>query len=188
MALTVGLSIAAALLALLAVPVHLHVAVARDQAVEARVRISWLFGLVSSSVLPRTSRARRPKKQRPVGRRVKRVARNARRVAGGVLRPDLRARAIEFLRDVLKAVRPRDVRLHACIGLDDPADTGRLWGLCGSLVALFPSRDVRLEPDFDGTCFRFEATARVRVIPVQLLYLTSVFLVSPPVVRAFVAR
>jgi hypothetical protein len=78
--------------------------------------------------------------------------------------------------------------VRARIGFDDPADTGRLWGALGPLRVLLASRDVRLEPAFDEPCLRFRAAGRVRLIPVQLLFLTVTFLLSPPVVRALLAR
>jgi hypothetical protein len=188
-ALTVGLTFVAALLLLLAVPIHVHLAVEREGAVQARARLSWLFGLVRARAYPGAARAR-PKqaKRRPARRRSGLGTRIARRVAGGLLRADFRARSVTFLRDVLRAVRPRNVRLSARIGLDDPADTGRLWAALGPLGALLAHRDVRLEPGFDEACLRFRAAAHVRLIPAQLLFLIAAFLASPPVIRALVAR
>ena len=189
MAWTVGLSCVAALLLLLVVPVHVYLAVERDRAVQTRLRLSWLFGLVRLRLHPRAARAQPTQgKQRPARRRRESRGRFAHRLARGLLRPDLRARSVAFLRDVLRAVRPRDVCLRARIGMDDPADTGRLWGLLGPLGALLSSHDVRLDPDFSGACFRFQAAARVQLIPAQLLGLGAAFLCSPSVVRALVAR
>jgi len=102
------------------------------------------------------------------------------------MRPDLRARAVRFARSVLRALRPRDVRIRARIGLDDPADTGRLWAVLGPLGAQL--RNVELEPDFREAALRFRAVARVRLVPLRLLALTVAFALSPPVVRTLLAR
>jgi len=186
---TVVLLCVAALLGLLATPIHVRVALERDDAVQARARVSWLFGLVRASVFPRTTpEGPRLSEERPVRRGKALGARLGRRLAAGMLRPDLRARSVAFLIDVLKALRPRDVHLRALIGMDDPADTGQLWAVLGPLGVLLASRDVHLEPSFEEACFRFQAAARVRLIPAQLLCLSMAFLVSPPFVRALVSR
>jgi hypothetical protein len=70
--------------------------------------------------------------------------------------------------------------------MDDPADTGRLWAVLGPLGSLLSSRDVVLEPSFDEVCLRFRAAAQLRFVPLQLLFSSSAFLLSPPVIRALV--
>lgn len=187
MALTVGLLSTAALLLLLAAPVHVHLDVERDRAVQAGAHLSWLFGLVRLRLHPRAAPPT-PEGQRPARRRSRLGARITKGIAGGMLRPDLRARLVAFLSDVLRSIRPRDVCLRARIGMDDPADTGQLWAILGPLGAGLSYYNVQLRPDFDGACFRFQAAGRVRLVPLQLLVLIAVFLMSPPVVRAFIAR
>ena len=104
------------------------------------------------------------------------------------MRPELIHRSMSLLKDVWRAVRPRDVHLTAVVGMPDPADTGRLWGVLGPLGALVQPGDIHLHPAFDESCLRFRARARVRLIPLQLGYLTLGFLVSRPVLRAVLAR
>ena len=78
--------------------------------------------------------------------------------------------------------------MHARIGMEDPADTGRIWGLVGPLGMILSETDIRLEPVFDDTCLCFRAAARVRLIPGQLMALLLGFLLSPAVLRAAVQR
>ena len=182
MALAVGFACAAVVLLLLAAPIDVRVAVDRDQALRARVHVSWLFGLVRFRVRPEGTRPGM-KAKRPASRRGRHGKRIARRVAGGMLRPDFRARSFAFLRGLLRAIRPRDVRVRGRIGLGDPADTGRMWGVLGTLGVLLSQHDVRLEPDFEQACLRFQAAGRMRLIPIQMLFMTTAFLVSPAVVR-----
>ena len=138
----VGLACAAGLLALLlVVPVQVHLHLERERTLRARLRLVWLFGLVR--LQPRLGRSEARRKEPPAGRRRGRVAR---RLAGGLVRTDLLARTLAFLRSLLRALRPRDVHVRARIGLDDPADTGMLWGLVGPLGVLLSGRDVRLGP------------------------------------------
>ena len=189
MALTVVVSCAAALLALLALPIQVQLAVERERALRARVQLSWLFGLVRLRLHPREVREERAAEQEsPPARRGTRRRRIARRAAGRLFGPRLIARTFEFLRDVLGALRPRDFHLRARVGLDDPADTGQLWALLGPLGLVLAREDVQLEPAFDQACLQFEASAFIRLIPAQLLFLTAAFFLSPPVLRALVAR
>ena len=184
----VGLLLAGVVL-LLATPIDVRLFLERDEAFRSRARIRWLFGLVRFRIHSRHERARPAPKEAPAPpRRKRRGARAARRVATALMRPDLRPRALGFLRDLLRALRLRDVRVRARIGLDDPADTGRLWAVLGPLGALLRFPNVELEPDFFEACFRFQAAARVRLIPLQLFALTAGFVVSPPVLRALLAR
>lgn len=185
MSLTVGLLLAGVVL-LLVTPIDVGLFLERDAAFHSRVRIRWLFGLVRFRIHPRHERARRVPKE--ASRRKRRGAHAARRATIALMRPDVRARAVGFLRDVLRALRPRDVRVRARIGLDDPADTGRLWAVLGPLGALIRSPDVELQPDFFEACFRFQATVRVRLIPLQLFALTAGLVLSPPMLRALSTR
>lgn len=176
--LTVGLSCAGVLVLLLAVPIQIHLAIERLEKVRTRADVSWLFGAVRFRV----------RSQRETTPRDRLGGRAARTLWKGLARADLRARAWKYARDILRAIRPRDVSLRARIGMEDPADTGRLWALLGPLDALLARHDARLEPNFVEACFRFRAAASIRLIPGQLLLLTASFCASPPVLKALVAR
>ena len=62
---------------------------------------------------------------------------------------------------------------------------GRFWvrSMPCSPLAIFD-----WSPSFEQPCLRFHAAARVRLIPLQLLFLILVFLLSPPVLRALLAK
>lgn len=182
---TVTLWGAAGVLLLLAIPVHLRLAIQRDPEIEASVRVTWLFGLVRFRALPRPQKATSPRPSAArEGAEEKRRPRLPRRVVRGLLDPALRQRALRFARDVLRSLRPRDSWVFARIGFDDPADTGRLWGCLGPLGALTSSPNVQLEPVFGAACLRFRAGTHVRVVPGRLLFSMAAFLLSPPVLRA----
>ncbi len=188
MALTLALLCLGSLL-LLAIPIHLRVAVERDPGFESRAKLSWLFGLVRVRLHP-SGKAKRQKgaKARRDRRPGERPGRFAKRLGRRVLRADLRARSARFLGDLLRALRPRDLRLQARIGLEDPADTGMLWAAMGPLGGWLPCSDIRLEPDFEQERFQLQASGRIRLIPLQVIWLALAFVLSPPIVRAVLAR
>ncbi len=79
------------------------------------------------------------------------------------------------------AIHCRRCFVRARVGLDDPADTGRLWGIIGPLTsALYRSRlDVEVSPVFHGPELAFQGAAEVRVVPLQLLGTLLSFGLSP---------
>ncbi|MFP4153669.1 MAG: hypothetical protein ACLFSV_12560, partial [Alkalispirochaeta sp.] len=77
---------------------------------------------------------------------------------------------VSLLRGVLgRFVVTADGDLYA--GLDDPADTGILWGEVYTLVqALHRRTGLRVHPVFDGGTLAFVGTAAIRVVPITLLF------------------
>ncbi|MFW6228294.1 MAG: hypothetical protein ACOC2V_02445, partial [Alkalispirochaeta sp.] len=77
---------------------------------------------------------------------------------------------VTFLRRLLgRFVVTADGDLYA--GLDDPADTGILWGEVYTLVqALHRRTGLRVHPVFDGGTLAFVGTAAIRVVPITLLF------------------
>jgi hypothetical protein len=98
----------------------------------------------------------------------------------------LRRRLLRFLRTCWQAVHKRIV-LHARIGLGDPADTGQLWGLLGPASPWLATREttvIELEPDFTEAAFALDGEGVIRLIPLQLLWLTVALMLSPALWRA----
>ena len=175
------------LLALLAAPLDIAFAVQRRLVFGGSVTLRWLYGLVRVR-LPSIGRAKERKSAKP-RRRKKRggKSRLARRGLVILRNAALRRRALDFAVRVLRSFRMRDVALRVRLGLDDPADTGMLWGLAGPAVALLearPDADVDLELDFVEACFEGDARGTVRVIPLELACVTVMFLLSPPMLWA----
>jgi hypothetical protein len=74
------------------------------------------------------------------------------------------------------------------LGLDDPADTGRLWGLLWPVVALAQAlhgAEVRLEPEFLEETVQFQAQGRVAASPLRLLAIAGGLALSPATVGAW---
>jgi hypothetical protein len=185
----VAVAVLVALAALLAVPVELAFRVAGPEAASGSLAVGWLFGLLQHTVrFPRPER-RRPRRKRPRRPRERdgKRAGGARRTLEVLRQAPFRRRALRLARDLLRALRPRDLRLRLRLGLGDPADTGRLWGVLGPLAAVAgatPRAEVVLEPEFLEPVLEVEASGRVRVVPLQLLALAAAFALSPSTVRA----
>ena len=101
--------------------------------------------------------------------------------------PGFPARVLLFGRHLLRAVSPQALDLEARMGLDDPADTGVLWGLLAPLPHAVPlprSARVRLEPDFAGGSLAVKLNARLRIVPLEVVVRTVQLLLSPRAWRA----
>lgn len=176
--------LAAALVLLLAVPVDVGFEVHRRERTESRVRLGWLWGRVRVPV-PAGGRKERKKPRRRRERKPGRPS-SARRVIAMVRSPHFPRRVLRLARDLVRRVRFTTLECSARLGLDDPADTGRLWGVLGpasALLAAGPGR-VELAPEFGGALFHLDARGEARIVPGALLLTLLAFLVAPATLRA----
>lgn len=177
-------------LLLLTVPIAVEFRLRRVEAFEARVTVRWLFGLVRlRRVWPAPAGAPPPSRPAPA-----RVAGRGppRQRPGRALRlfgdAAFRRRVVRLARDLIAAAQPRDLFLHARLGLGDPADTGRLWALVGPLNAVAQGLarfDLRIEPEFGDPVFEFDAHGAALLVPLRFLALGAAFAFSPATLRAW---
>lgn len=183
--LTIALLLAVAMIALLAVPVELRFQVQRDAAWQGDCEIVWLFGLLRGTVA-RDGNAKKSE---------------------ALVAPETLTRSSSFSpRHALAAIRDRRARRHLLrsignffrvfhfsnlilslrIGLDDPADTGRLWGMLGPVAAVsgnLRSAALRIDPDFSGECLQLSGRGTMKIIPLELIWQALCFLLSPDTLR-----
>lgn len=182
----------AVLLALLAVPLTLTFRVAWPQGRDNEMRLGWAFGLVQLNATPgdRQGAAGRRARTRPApgGRRQTQASQaRASDVLAALRVRGLRRRVLRFVGALWRAVHKEAMAVRLRVGLDDPADTGRLWALLGPLHGMLAGlRDasIRLDPEFSRETLELDASGRLRVVPLRLLWLTVALLLSPPVWRA----
>jgi hypothetical protein len=177
----------AALVLLLAVPVDMGFEVHRRERTESRVRLGWLWGRVRVPV-PVGGKGKKAGRK-PKRRRVRRPGRpsSRRRALAMVRSPHFPRRVLRFVRNLLRRVRFTTLECSARLGLDDPADTGRLWGVLGpvsALLALPASARIELAPEFGGALFHLDARGEARVVPAAVLGTVLAFLVAPATLRA----
>lgn len=172
---------------LLAIPVDFACRARAEHVVDGDVRIQWLFGLVrlhrrwdasidaadagsADPIEPRDEKpaipARRVLRPAPAARCSRRPLPAFMRTAAG------RRRAWRLLRVVLRGTALRRLEARLQIGLDDPADTGRLMGallpLVMSLRPLLPGA-LEVTPDFTGERLHGRVEAALRVIPIRVI-------------------
>ena len=191
-----------AVLFLLATPVTISFAIVRREAFSARVTIGWLFGLLrfTPSLARSGDRARRrrrpaaapPEPDDSSGGAPREVPRKAPRAQAKRFRKLLRSKGfvrgvLRFLRDMARCVRFVSLHVAGRIGLDNPFDTGRLWGaFCALTGFLHGAERVRflVEPEFSEAVFELDGRGEIRIVPVALLLPIVRFVLSPSTLRA----
>lgn len=197
-----------AVLFLLATPVTISFSIVRREAFSARITIGWLFGLLrfTPSLARSGDRAKRRRRRRPVAAPPEpddssgeapsevpsEVPPEAPRVQAKRFRRLLKSKGfvrgvLRFLRDMARCVRFVSLRVAGRIGLDDPCDTGRLWGsICAVTGFLHGAKRVRflVEPEFNEAVFELDGQGEIRIVPVTLLLPTVRFVLSPATLRA----
>ena len=171
------------LLLLLTIPVELSFAVRRRQHFRARVTIEWLFGCVR---LPLRKTSRVPERP-PKAHTSKRAGSGGKRVIALLDSKGFVVHLFKMISSLIRHVRVRRMVCHVCMGLDDPADTGRLWGVVGSLANTLPRprhADVVVTPDFTAAVLHIDGQGRIRIIPIAMIAVVIIFLISPTTVRA----
>jgi hypothetical protein len=173
-------------------PVSVAFDLERSTRVRATWRVRWLFGLV------RVTRPRPPKLSRPgprpddgrqrwPQRRPSSRGGSVGRMAEFARTPGLASRVVWLLLDLIRHVTIRDAYAYGAVGLDDPADTGELYGVLSPLLvaASVAGVDVRCRPDFEQPGLRGACGGRLRVRPASVLWSSLRFLCSAPVLRSF---
>jgi hypothetical protein len=179
-------ALVALLLGLLAVPVVLVIDAERTDTLEARWRVTWLFGLLS--VTPKRTQRERTARGTPARRaRSSHGGRRAGRGALAALSTDgLASRVMKLVGALAHHVRFERLRVDAAFGCENPADTGFVYGCLSPALVLADAYglDVHCTPLFWESGVRGTLGATLRVRPLALLGTIVAFLVSPPVLRA----
>jgi hypothetical protein len=193
----VGVAIALLLLlavGLLAVPVGIEVDAEKRRSPAVRWRVSWFFGLVTVAPTRRTAgrsgARRRPERDSEKRRRRLTTRRSrgpsARRVLAACRTPGFLARLARLLPDLVRAVRWERAAVELEFGLDDPSDTGTVYGVLVPVLLLAESRGyaVCCRPRFDEACLEGSASLAVRITPLRLVATVLAFVFSGPTLRA----
>lgn len=185
--------IAALLVALLALPIEFVFRASLPEPggpLKRSVRFRWAFGLVDVP-LPGRKVAREKKAKRKPKSPVRRKKSRRSRVRRLILNPAAWERAKALLTGLIHTVQWRVSRLDARFGLDDPAETGQLWGLLSTMLFMLPRHHrVLVQPVFEGPALAFDGEAAVRFVPLRVIAVLVAFGLSPatwrllwPVVR-----
>lgn len=178
-----------ALLAVLSIPITLSYQVSWHHAFRGKFILCWLFGLVRVPIRlpgkePSPAEGQKRRSHTDTG---KRPSRNSPNFSAAIRQKPFRRRLVQFMSDVWKAIGKKNLHLRLRIGLGDPADTGQLWALMGPLAGILANTreaSIELEPEFSDEIFEVDSSGDIRLVPIQILYLTVALLLSAPVRRA----
>lgn len=138
---------------------------------KAVLRVEWLFGLVGKRLLPR----KKPEKPRKAEKPRKSKRRDLRSFLSYVALVRTRGVLTGFVRLVRRMVGSlhiRQIDADLRLGLDDPADTGIVYGVLWPALVLpvmSSSIKLRMEPVFDSPTFEAALQGRVRVFPAEMV-------------------
>lgn len=179
---------------LLAVPLEIEFTYNSQSRRKSTTSIVWLFGLVRFQL----ARKREADFWDQVQYEVTPIKRNSRKPAGAdnrgvrvffaVLRSEgFIRRLFRLIYEILTVARINRLRVRLLFGLDDPADTGFIYGLLSpgfsSLYAL-PQVDFDVTPVFDRSVVETNMEMKIRVVPVNYLKAVVLFVFSRESFRA----
>ena len=173
-------------IAILAVPITLKFQMSWKQSYQGNIKLRWLFGLVSVQLSPFKSEtsSQDGEELEQIITLIEQSHRKKRNAFALIRQKSFRQRVIKFISDIWHAIQKRDVNLRVCIGLGDPADTGQLWAFIGPVAGMLSNAKevlIEIEPDFFDANFELDSAGSIRIIPLQLIYLTIGLLLSPPI-------
>lgn len=183
------LAVVAAAVALLLVPIDLFVGVKRQPHVRVTVGFDWLFFHFRRELVPdawRKKRREKKKEKKASGRRTRVPMRT---VIATLRVPGLGRNIRRFLMRLVRSFRVR-VDADLRVGLEDPADTGRLWVLIAPATAVcnrFHWMDLRTEPDFAAAGLTGRMDGTFRLYPSRLTYCVGSLIFSATTIRVVLA-
>lgn len=173
------LGVIAFIILLLLIPVNVDFNVEKHSAFHTRVRIRWMFNAIGKTI----ESGEKPKKGKPEAKKKSRI----KPVTAALGARGFPGRLLRLVRDIFRISHARDVALHLLIGMNDPADTGMVFAFVAPAVvqlrAITPY-DIRIQPDFEEAELQGYLKGRVRVFPIQLIYVGTLFALSPATIRA----
>jgi hypothetical protein len=171
----------ALLLAMTCLPIAVAFEVTSRPHWQGNVRLSWA-GLIRARVrlgrgAGRARAERNPRTEQPSPARRHMPARPS------ALLPML-GHLVGLARRLVAQTQVRRFEVNARVGLDDPADTGILYGALAPLFVSLDagsrwSRSCVFEPEFSRECLEMSASGRLTLLPLRYLLVIGGFLMSP---------
>ena len=149
--------------------------------------IGVFFGLLRFSVYPKKAKPPGQKMEKPPGVKKDRKKSNLKRVFRLLRNGKFLDKTFRTAAALLRSLKLHLKLLYLRFGLDDPADTGMLWGLLGPISGLLYGlkyKDVTIEPEFLDSAFEIESEGSVSIVPLDIILITLGFLLSPTVIRS----
>lgn len=185
-----GIGLLLGMLILLAIPFDVVFRLTKDDSFRLRLSIAWAFGLLSKD-LGKTTDKPSTKKPKTKKSRSKQAGKGKAGMAIAFIRSQgMPARLLRLAQDMWRQLRIRQLHLHLTLGLDDPADTGQLFGIMAPALIQtnrMTKLDLQVQPDFSQPVLLANGRGQLRVIPLTIIAVMLAFLLSPTCWRAFAA-
>lgn len=178
---------------LLAMPLGIDFAFDNEQAGRNRVTLA-LFSFIKIPLPTQFGKSSDDKRmaERPKSNTERTASRRGSSRSISLMRnADFRHRLWKFIGRLFRSIRINALDVQLRMGLEDPADTGRLWGLMGPLSVMLSqvkTANVCIEPDFTNKLFFLRSYGRIRIIPLRVIATTLLFILSPYVIQTLVSR
>ncbi|MGB7606625.1 MAG: DUF2953 domain-containing protein [Lutisporaceae bacterium] len=89
--------------------------------------------------------------------------------------------ALEYLKKVIKQVKPKHLHLKGVYGFEDPSLTGMIAGFIYTLQGIVPQSKLQLQPCFTDEVFELEAEMAGEVLLGKIAYDTVRFFLKPDI-------
>lgn len=175
-------SLLVVLISIFCVPVDAILTLDTSAERKFRLRLVWLFGLIS----PELGRERKPKARQPS--KAKRKRRIGLRTIWRILRTrGLLTKVKNLAGDVLSQIKIKEIAVNLRLGLDDPADTGLVFAVIGAakpFLKLPRQYELTIQPSLSAQPF-FQGYLRgvLRLQPIRLVIPFGRFIFSLTMLR-----
>ena len=180
------------ILTLLAMPFDVGFRLKKDDSFRLRLSIAWAYGLLTKE-LDQPAKKAKPKKidAKQSCRKQAQAGRGKFKAAMAFMRcPGMSASLLRLAQNMWRQLRVRQLYLHLTFGLDDPADTGQLFGTLAPALFLtdrLTSLDLQVHPDFSQPTLQAESRGQLRLIPLTIIAVMITFILSPTCWRGIAA-
>jgi hypothetical protein len=183
-------------LLLLAIPVEIECAYDSQSGQKATTRIVWFFGLVrfqpgGKKAAERDTLRDKFASKGKTSRKLAKAGKKHFKVFIALLGSEgFTRRMSRLLYDILSAAKIKQLRARFLIGLDDPADTGFVYGLLSpgfAFLYAIPQVDFVATPVFDQAVFATNMDMKIRLVPINYLKAGAMFVFSKETFSAALA-
>jgi hypothetical protein len=176
-------SLVVLLIFVLCVPVDTVLTLDTSAERKFRLRLVWLFGLIS----PELGRQRRKPEARQPSRAKRKRGIGLRTIWRLLRTRGLLTKIKNLARDVLSQIKIKEIAVNLRLGLDDPADTGLVFAVIGAarpFMKLPRHYELTIQPSFSAQPF-FQGYLHgiLRLQPIRLVIPFGRFVFSPTMLR-----
>ncbi len=181
-------SLSAFIVLVLCVPFDIALHMDMYERPKFRVRLVWLFGLISKEIRKAGKKPEGKKKDVDGKRQLRKGRRRVETIFAILRTKGLVTQLKDLMRDTLSRLEIRELGANFRVGLDDPADTGLLFAFIGPatlFLSPYSSHRIRVQPAFgDEAVFEGCLYGTVRLRPIRLVIPFLKFAFSLASVRA----